>query len=133
MSIFRLFKWIDEGTPMEIFGNGSQTRDFTYVDDIARGTIAAARPVGYEVINLGGGNAPISLNTVIAFIEKALGKQSKRITKPFHIADIAETSADISKAKKLLGWEPQISPEEGFSRSVKWYLDNREWLKDVRL
>ena len=133
MSIFRFIKWIDEGTPMEIFGNGSQTRDFPYVDDIARGTIAAARPVGYEVINLGGGNAPISLNTVIAFIEKALGKQSKRITKPFHIADIAETSADISKAKKLLGWEPQISPEEGFSRSVKWYLDNREWLKDVRL
>ena len=133
MSIFRFIKWIDEETPMELFGDGSQSRDFTYVDDVARGTIAAAKPLGYEIVNIGGGRNPISLNTVIAYIEKAFGKQALYDRKPFHIADIKETWADIAKANRLLCWQPQISPEEGFRRSVEWYRENREWLRDVRL
>ena len=68
MSIIRFIIWIDEGTPIELFGDGSQSRDFTYVDDIARGTIKALKKVGFEVINLGGGNNPISLNYVIVLI-----------------------------------------------------------------
>ena len=133
MSIFRFIKWIDEGKPLELFGDGTQSRDFTYVDDIARGTIAASKPLGYEIINLGGGRSPITLNDVIAFIETALGKKANIVHKPFHVADIQDTSADISKAKRLLGWEPQTSPEEGFRRSVEWYLANKSWLKDVKL
>jgi len=133
MSIFRFIKWIDEGKPLELFGDGTQSRDFTYVDDIARGTILAANPVGYEIVNLGGGRNPISLQIVIAFIEKALGKQALIVGKPFHVADIKETWADISKAGRLLGWTPHVSPEEGFQRTVDWYLDNRSWLRDVHL
>jgi len=133
MSIFRFIKWIDEGTPIELFGDGSQSRDFTYVDDIARGTIAAAQPVGYEVVNLGGGNQPISLNDVIAHLEKWLGKKAIIDNKPFHIADIKETWADISKAKRVLGWEPQISPFDGMKKSVEWYQENIDWVKDVEL
>lgn len=125
MSIFRFIKWIDEGTPIELFGDGTQARDFTYVDDIARGTIAALKPVGYEVINLGGGNNPIDLMTVIGMIEKYLGKKAKIANKEFHIADVKETWADISKANKLLGWKPTISLEEGIKRSVEWHLANK--------
>ncbi|MBO7108222.1 MAG: NAD-dependent epimerase/dehydratase family protein [Verrucomicrobia bacterium] len=133
MSIFRFIKWIMDGKPIELFGDGSQSRDFTYVEDIARGTVAAMKPLGYEIINLGGGRNPISLNAVIAFIEKALGKKAQINYKPFHIADIAETWADISKADRLLGWKPQVSPEEGFQRSVDWALEHAEWLKDIKL
>lgn len=133
MSVFRFIKWIDEGAPLELFGDGTQSRDFTYVDDIARGTILAARPLGYEIINLGGGRNPISLQAVIAFIEKALGKKAIIACRPFHIADIKETWADITKAKRLLGWVPTVTPEQGFQLSVDWYRENRRWLKDIRL
>jgi nucleoside-diphosphate-sugar epimerase len=133
MSIFRFTKWIDEGNPLELLGDGTQSRDFTYVDDIARGTILAAKPLGYEIINLGGGNNPITLQTVIAFIEKSLGKKATIDERAFAPADIKETWADITKAKRLLGWAPQVSTEEGFRRAIDWHCANREWLKDVRL
>jgi len=133
MSLFRFIKWVDEGTPIELFGDGSQSRDFTYIDDIARGTVAALQPVGYEVMNLGGGNNPISLNRMIAAVEKALGKKAIYDSKPFHKADIKETWANIEKAGRLLGWRPEIDPFDGFQRSVDWYLENRDWLAAVRL
>lgn len=133
MAPLRFIKWIDEGAPIELFGDGSQARDFTYIDDIARGTILAAKPLGYEIINLGGGRNPISLRVVIAMIEKALGKKAVTEGRPFHVADIKETWADISKAKRLLEWVPEVSPEDGFRRTVNWHCGNREWLKDIRL
>ena len=133
MSIFRFIKWIDEGTPIELFGDGSQSRDFTYVDDIARGTIAAMKPAGYEVINLGGGNEPVTIAQVIEFIETTLGKKALIDHKPFHKADIKETSADIAKAARLLGWHPRIAPRDGFQRSVDWYNRNAHWLQHVQL
>ncbi|MBA3849587.1 MAG: nucleotide sugar epimerase [Opitutus sp.] len=133
MSVFRFIKWIDEDHPLELFGDGTQSRDFTYVDDIARGTILAARPLGYEIINLGGGRNPITLQTVIAFIEKALGKKARIAGQPFHVADLKETWADIAKAGRLLGWKPQVSPEEGFQRTVDWHRENKSWLDDVRV
>jgi len=133
MSIIRFIKWIDEGTPIELFGDGSQSRDFTYVDDIAKGTIKALKKVGFEVINLGGGNNPISLNTVINMIEKYLGRKAKINKKPFHKADIVSTWADIRKAKKILNWEPTISLEKGIKNTVDWYLENKSWFKKVKL
>lgn len=133
MSVFRFIKWIDEGKPLELFGDGTQSRDFTYVDDIARGTVLAAKPLGYEVINLGGGRNPISLQTVIAFIERALGKKAVINGQPFHIADIKETWADITKAGHLLDWKPEIRAEVGFQRTVDWYMANRAWLKNISL
>lgn len=133
MSIFRFIKWIDEGTPIELFGNGSQSRDFTYVDDIARGTIAAMKPLGYEVINLGGGNDPVTIAQVIAFIEERLGKKAVLDLKPFHQADLMETSADISKAARLLEWAPRVPPFDGFQRTVDWHGANKGWLRKIEL
>lgn len=132
MSIFRFIKWIDEGTPITIFGDGSQSRDFTYVNDIAKGTILATKNVGYEIINLGGGNNPVSLNTVIEMIEKYLGKKHQRVEKDWHKADMDSTQADITKANGLLNWKPEISLEDGIKLSVEWYLENRELCRSIQ-
>ena len=72
MSIFRFIKWIMEDKSVQIYGDGTQSRDFTYVDDIAEGTIKALKPLGYEIINLGGGNKPTSLNTILDIINREL-------------------------------------------------------------
>jgi nucleoside-diphosphate-sugar epimerase len=133
MSIFRFIKWIYEGVPIQLFGDGYQSRDFTFVDDIARGTIAAIQDVGFQIINLGGGRNPVSLNTIISKLEELLGKKAKIDHKPFHVADLMETWADISKAKNLLGWQPQVSLDEGLEKSVRWYMDNQHWLKEVQV
>ena len=133
MSIFRFIKWLDEEVSIEMFGDGSQARDFTYVDDIARGTVAAIQDVGYEIINLGGGRNPVSLNTIIEKLETLIGKKAVIDYKPFHIADLMETWADIEKAKNLLGWEPKVSLDEGLDKSVSWYMQNREWLREVQV
>lgn len=133
MSVFRFIKWIDEGIPMDIYGDGLQARDFTYVDDIAAGTIKALKRVGYEVMNLGGGAKPYSLNYLIGLVEKELGKKSKRREYAFPKADLVSTWADISKAKKLLDWEPQIDLHEGIRRTVEWYRENIDWLKNVKI
>ena len=133
MSPLRFLKWIDEGTPITLYGDGSQTRDFTYIDDIVAGTIAALRPLGYEVINLGGGNEPLAIRDMIAGFEKELGKKALIDEQPFHAGDMKSTQADVSKAADLLNWAPKISPAEGFKRTVEWYLANRSWLKDIEL
>jgi nucleoside-diphosphate-sugar epimerase len=133
MSPYRFIKWIAEEETIKMFGDGSQSRDFTYVDDIARGTIAAIQDVGYQIINLGGGRNPVSLKTIISKLEELLGKKAKIDHKPFHVADLMETWADISKAKNLLGWEPKVSLEDGLEKSVQWYIDNQHWLKEVQV
>jgi len=133
MSPYRFIKWIAEEETIQMFGDGSQSRDFTYVDDIARGTIAAIQDVGYEIINLGGGRNPVSLNAIISKLEELLGKKAKIDHKPFHVADLMETWADISKAKNLLGWEPQVSLDEGLEQSVQWYMGNQHWLKEIQV
>ena len=132
MSIFRFIRWIAEGEPIQVFGDGLQERDFTYVDDIAQGTMAALKPLGYEIINLGG-DRPVSLKWIIETIENLLGRQAVWRTEPMHPADVKATWADITKARSLLGWEPQVSVEEGLRRSVEWYLENRDWAKEVVL
>ena len=133
MCMFRFAEWIEKETPIELFGDGEQSRDFTYVDDIARGTIAAQKEVGYEIINLGGGNNPVSINQVIGQIESGLAKRALIDQKPFHIADMKTTWADIAKAKRLLDWEPLVSLEEGIRKTVEWHQANRAWLDDIRL
>jgi UDP-glucuronate 4-epimerase len=109
----------DEELP--VFGDGSQSRDFTYVDDIAKGTILAAKPLGYEIINLGGGNNPYTLLKMIELMEKFCGKKAKLKLSAKIAADMDVTWADISKAKTLLGWEPKIGFEEGLRRVVEWH------------
>ncbi|MBI5682564.1 MAG: GDP-mannose 4,6-dehydratase [Deltaproteobacteria bacterium] len=133
MSIFRFIKWIDEGVPLELFGDGSQSRDFTYIDDIANGTIKGLKSLGYEIINLGGGKEPTSLNYVIDRLEGYLGKKAKIDYKPFHKADMTKTEADITKAKKLIDWEPQTDLDEGLKKTVDWYIENSDWLKEIKI
>jgi nucleoside-diphosphate-sugar epimerase len=133
MSVFRFIQKIANDEPIDIYGDGSQTRDWTYVADIARGTIAAAtRPIGYEIINLGGGtNPPVPLNAVIAVIEDALGKSALRRYHPFHPADMETTSANIAKAAHLLDWAPQVHWQDGLLRTVAWHRKHHEWLRTL--
>lgn len=130
MSVFRFIQWINEGRPVTIFGDGQQSRDFTYVEDIARGTIAALRPLGYEIINLGS-DRPVVLMDVIRLIEQKLGKSAELVFKPSHPADVRATWADITKAEELLQWRPQTYHESGIENAVNWYLENREWAKEI--
>lgn len=111
-------KAIENEKEIPLYGDGTQARDFTYVDDIARGNIAALKPLGFEVINLGGGKNPISVNTMIELLEKNIGKKAKVNYLPFHKADMKETWADISKAKELLDWKPVVSFKEGVKKSI---------------
>lgn len=132
MSMFRFVKAINEGEPIRVFGDGEQTRGFTYVDDIARGTIQALKPVGYEVVNLGG-HESISINALIGLIEDALGKKAIVQYEPMDPADMLASWADVSKARAVLGWQPQVGIKEGVQRLVDWYLAEREWAKDIKL
>ena len=133
MSMFRFIEWILNEKPIELFGDGEQSRDFTYVDDIARGTIAAQKEVGYEVINLGGGNNPVSINWLIKQFETALAKRATVKHLPLHKTNLKSSWADIAKAKRLLDWEPKVSLEEGIQKTVEWHQANRAWLDDIRL
>ncbi len=133
MAPFRFIKWIHEGTPITVFGDGSQTRDFTFVDDIARGTIAAAKPTGFEIVNLGGGKKPIALLDFIKMIEDRLGKKAEIVWEELNASEMKDTAADISKAKQMFDWEPEVDLEEGLDQTVGWYLDNLDWAEKVKL
>ena len=131
MSLFRFVQWITEGRKVVVYGDGSQSRDFTYVGDIVRGTVAALKPLGYEVINLGS-DEPVVLKDAISLVEELVGKKANLEYQPRHSADVMTSHANITKASKLLGWRPQTSFREGVSQLVNWYRENREWAKDVR-
>ncbi len=130
MSIFKFVKNMDAGKSIPVFGDGNQTRDFTYIDDIADGTIRALRPVGYEIINLGGDH-PVKLNYVIKLLEENLGKKAKRKVLKRHPADVTATWAHIEKAGKLLGWKPRMSLEQGVENTVAWFMENKKFLKSL--
>lgn len=130
MSMFRFCQWIAEGKPVIINGSGEQSRGFTYVDDIAAGTLLALKDVGYEIFNLGG-HEVMSINAVIEMLENLLGKKAKRVYMPTHPADVFSNVADVGKARAMLGWEPRVGLHEGVQNLVSWYLANRSWAKDI--
>jgi len=132
MSIFKFIKLIEGGLPITVYGDGTQQRDFTYVDDIAEGTKRGASLKGFNTINLGG-NHPNSLNELIALIEKYVGKKARIIYKDFEKTDIYATWADIEKAGSLLGWKPETGLEAGVRQTVEWYRKNYSWAKDIEL
>ena len=133
MSVFRFVKWIAEGEPVQLNGDGTQRRDFTHVDDVARGVVAALdRRPGYETINLGSDN-PVEINEIIGEIEAVLGMTATIERHPFPSTDVNATWANISRARELLGWEPRVLLKDGISSAVEWYLENREWAKDIEL
>ncbi|MBF0540325.1 MAG: SDR family NAD(P)-dependent oxidoreductase [Nitrospirae bacterium] len=131
MSIFKFIKNIDRNLPIPVFGDGKQTRDFTYIDDIASGTILSLKNCGYEIFNLGNDNCTVLMD-VINMIEDQLGKKAVIDWQPLHPADVTATWADISKAKRLFGWTPTIKIEEGLKNTVEWYLKNKEFVMGLR-
>jgi UDP-glucuronate 4-epimerase len=133
MSLFRFVRWIVEGEPLQLNGDGTQQRDFTHVDDVARGVVLAIdRRPGYETINLGS-DSPVELNTVIDEIESLVGKTATIEHHPFPSTDVKATWANISRARELLGWEPQVDLKQGVASVVDWYMDNRDWAKEISL
>jgi UDP-glucuronate 4-epimerase len=130
MTPLRFVQRIFEGKTITIFGDGTQSRDFTYVDDIARGTISALRPVGYEAFNLGS-DQPLALSAMIGLIEELTEKKAVIEYKPWHPADMAATWADITKARKRLEWAPQTAFRDGMQNLVDWYRENRTWAKEI--
>lgn len=130
MSLFRFVQWIREGRPVRVFGDGLQERDFTYVDDIARGTVAALRPLGYEIINLGS-DEPVVLMDAIRLVEELTGKQAELVHSEAHKADVRASWANISKAAELLDWRPEYAFRDGVMALVDWYEENRDWAREV--
>jgi nucleoside-diphosphate-sugar epimerase len=130
LALFRFTQWITEGRPVHVYGDGEQSRGFTYLDDIARGTIQALKPLGYEIINLGG-HEVITINDLITLIEDVVGKKAIIDYGPAVQADMRSNWADVSKAGELLSWEPQFNLREGVKRIYEWYLEERDWAKDV--
>ena len=130
LALFRFTQWISEDRPVHVYGDGEQSRGFTYLDDIARGTIQALKPLGHEIINLGG-HEVITINNLITLIEEVTGKKANVDYGPAVQADMRSNWADVRKARRLLGWEPQFTLREGVKQLYKWYVAERDWAKDV--
>lgn len=131
MVMFRLAQWISEGRTVKINGDGKQTRGFTYIDDIAQGTIQGLAPLGYQVINLGG-HESISINALIELFEELIGRPARVEYQRMHPADMQANWANVEKASQLLGWQPKVGLREGISRLVEWYRAEREWASQIR-
>lgn len=112
---------IRDSKPIDMYGDGTSVRDYTYVDDIVDGILSAIEynKSTFEIINLGGGN-PISLKEMINYIEEGIGKEALVNRLPMQKGDVKRTSANISKAKKLLNYEPKVTFKEGIKRFIKW-------------
>ncbi len=133
MAYFRFIYWIDNDIPITVFGDGSQSRDFTFISDIARGTfIATNTQTGFEIINLGNDN-PRKLNYMIKLIEENLKKKAKIDYKAFHRADMKDTWASVEKARRILNWNAEISLENGIEKTVKWYIENRDFVNSLEI
>jgi UDP-glucuronate 4-epimerase len=120
------FKFIDRiynGQPIQQYGDGSTSRDYTYISDIVSGIVAAIdKPLGNEVINLGNGR-PYLLKNFISLVEEKLCVQAIIEVLPEQAGDVERTCADISKAKRLLNYSPQVTFEEGIAQTAKWYIE----------
>lgn len=123
MALFKFTKAILAGEPIDVYNHGKMARDFTYIKDIADGTVLAIdKTSGYEIFNLARGES-IELIKFIDELEKSLGKKTKKNMMALQPGDVQSTSADISKARKKLGYDPQISISEGIENFAKWYSD----------
>lgn len=130
MVMFRFAQWVAEGKPVQVTGDGSQMRGFTNLEDIADGVILGLKPLGYEIINLGG-HETITISELLTKIEQRVGKKARIDYIPRHPADVEANWADVSKAKTLLGWQPKVGLDDGITGLVNWYLEQRSWASQV--
>jgi len=126
LAIHKFTRAIDRGESIPQFGDGSTRRDYTYIDDIVQGVAGALRYEGpaFDIFNLGE-NQTTTLSELIAEIERALGKKAAIERLPEQQGDMPLTAADITKARKLLGYNPRTQIREGIPKFVEWYLSNR--------
>ncbi len=124
LAIHKFAKLIHAGRPIPVYGDGTTRRDYTYIDDIIAGVRAAIDYDAsmYEAINLGEART-VSLRELIALLEAALGRKALIERQPMQPGDVPQTYADITKARRLLGYDPQIDIEEGIRRFVAWYTE----------
>lgn len=121
MAIHKFTRLIDRGDSVPVFGDGSSARDYTYVDDIVEGLVAAVeRTRGYQIVNLGRSEV-VDLKTLVSLIEAALGKKALTVPEREQPGDVRQTCADISRAREILGYQPRVDIREGIGRFVKWF------------
>ena len=126
LAIHKFTALIDAGKPIPVFGDGSTARDHTHISDILEGIIACTqRAFGFEIFNLGESQT-VKLSALIALIEKALGKTAVIDRQPLQPGDVPITFADISKARRMLGYQPQVKVEQGIPLFVDWFRKNRQ-------
>jgi nucleoside-diphosphate-sugar epimerase len=130
MSYFIFMQKIDQGQTIPVYGDGNHLRDFTFVDDIATGTVLGLKKVGYQTFNLGG-NQCYRLIEMIRLIEKVMGKKARIKFYPAHKADLRATKADAGQAKRVLGWTAKIGLLEGLQKTADWYRANRQWVNKL--
>jgi UDP-glucuronate 4-epimerase len=124
LAICKFVERISNGTPIPVFGDGSTARDYTYVADTVAGIIACTqKEFGYEVFNLGNSDA-VKLSYLIELLEKAIGKKAIIDRQPMQPGDVPFTCADISKAQRMLGYNPKVKIEEGIPRFVEWFTNH---------
>ena len=122
MMAYLLADSVTKGREIPLYEGGQMYRDWTYIDDITDGVVAALdRPLGYEIINLGRGE-PVLLQEFVGLIETLAGKKANVVSQPKMAADFVRNEADISKARRLLDYDPQVSVSEGVRRFWQWYL-----------
>jgi UDP-glucuronate 4-epimerase len=121
MAIRKFTRHLLEGAPLTLFGDGSSRRDYTYIDDIVDGVVGAlSAPPGYRVYNLGG-SATTSLSELVEHLERLTGRRADRRSAPDQEGDVPVTYADVSLARRDLGYEPRVPIAEGLARFVEWY------------
>lgn len=121
LAIHKFTRLILSGQPIQLFGDGSTSRDYTYVEDIVRGVmLALGSELDWGVMNLGG-HHPVTLSELVEALQSALGRQARIERLPMQPGDMLRTFADVTKARELLGWEAQVSLEEGLRRFAEWY------------
>jgi UDP-glucuronate 4-epimerase len=127
LAIHKFAKLIHAGKPIPVFGDGNTRRDYTYVDDILDGVRSAVdyTKSSYEVFNLGESQT-VELRQLISLLEKELGREAKIDWQPVQPGDVPQTFADVTKARQLLRYNPQIKIEEGIRRFTRWFLQNQE-------
>jgi len=126
LAIHKFTKLIDAGKPIPVFGDGSTARDHTHISDILEGILACTqREFGFEIFNLGESQT-VKLSELITLIENALGKKAIIDRQPLQPGDVPITFADISKARKMLGYNPQVKVKKGIPLFVDWFRKNRQ-------
>lgn len=130
MVVFRFVRDVLEGRPLTLYGDGTQERDFTYVDDVVEAVERASRLDGFHLLNVGN-DQPRSVNDLIGIVEEATGRRAQVRTEPPHPADVPRTWADLTRTRATLRWAPSTSLEDGVARSTAWYQENRAWARDL--